>query len=268
MLVIIEYLKKLNMDNTITCLLTTHNKQDMIESVCYGIINNISELTKEIIVVFDGCVDNTEGIVKQVLKDININVKYIYTDDVFETKANNEGLKEVTSDYVILIQDDMIIKEKDFDKRMLKPFITFNDVFAVTSQTAHNNQIDKGTIITINSADRREGYPRDKFAVREIANRGPLMYNYKDLTKLNFFDEYLAPNSYDDHDISYRAYKELGKVSGLYWIDYDSEPSWGTGRQKNQTIHNNAHHRNSRIIVERHSDVLGGVIKNEDRELI
>jgi len=256
------------MEKTICCLLTTHNKENMIKDVCYGIINNISELTNEIIVVFDGCVDKTEEIVKEVLSQTSVSVKYVYTDDVFELRANNAGLREVTSDYVILVQDDMIIKEKDFDKRMLKPFITFNDVFAVTSQTAHNNQIDKGTIITINSADRREGYPRDKFAVREIANRGPLMYNYKDLTKLNFFDEYLAPNSYDDHDISYRAYKELGKVSGLYWIDYDSEPSWGTGRQKNQTIHSNAHHRNSRIIVERHSDVLGGVIKNEDRELI
>jgi glycosyltransferase involved in cell wall biosynthesis len=256
------------MEKTICCLLTTHNKENMIKDVCYGIINNISELTNEIIVVFDGCVDKTEEIVKEVLSQTSVSVKYVYTDDVFELRANNAGLREVTSDYVILVQDDMIIKEKDFDKRMLKPFITFNDVFAVTSQTAHNNQIDKGTIITINSADRREGYPRDKFAVREIANRGPLMYNYKDLTKLNFFDEYLAPNSYDDHDISYRAYKELGKVSGLYWIDYDSEPSWGTGRQKNQTIHSNAHHRNSRIIVERYSDVLGGVIKNEDRELI
>ena len=255
------------MEKTICCLLTTHNKENMIKDVCYGIINNISELTNEIIVVFDGCVDKTEEIVKEVLSQTSVSVKYVYTDDVFELRANNAGLKEVTSDYVILIQDDMIIKEKDFDKRMLKPFITFNDVFAVTSQTAHNNQIHKGTIITIDSADRRDGYPRDKFAVREIANRGPLMYDYKDLTELNFFDEYLAPNSYDDHDISYRAYKELGKVSGLYWVDYDSEPSWGTGRQKNQTIHSNAHHRNSRIIVERHSDVLGGLIKNEDREL-
>lgn len=256
------------MNKSITCLLTTHNKEDMIESVCYGIVNNISELTKEIIVVFDGCVDKTEEIVKSILNDLTIDIKYVYTNDVFELKANNAGLKEVTSDYVILIQDDMIIKEKNFDKRMLKPFISFNDVFAVTSQTAHDNKIVGETVVTINSADRREGYPRDKFAIREIANRGPLMYDYKDLIKLNFFDEYLAPNSYDDHDISYRAYKKLGKVSGLYWISYDSEPSWGTGRQKNQELHNNAHYRNSRIIVDRHSDVLGGIIKNEDRDLI
>ena len=255
------------MGKTICCLLTTHNKENMIKDVCYGIINNISELTNQIIVVFDGCVDKTEEITKEVLLQTNVNVKYVYTDDIFELRANNAGLKEVKSDYVILVQDDMIIKEKNFDKRMLKPFLSFNDVFAVTSQTAHNNTIKGNTVITSGSADRREGYPRDKFAVREIANRGPLMYNYSDLVKLNFFDEYLSPNSYDDHDISYRAYKELGKISGLYWIEYDSEPSWGTGRQKNQSIHSKAHSRNSTIIVERHSDVIGR-IKNEDRELI
>ena len=51
------------MEKTICCLLTTHNKENMIKDVCYGIINNISELTNEIIVVFDGCVDKTEEIV-------------------------------------------------------------------------------------------------------------------------------------------------------------------------------------------------------------
>jgi len=254
-------------NNTITCVLTTHNKQDLIEPVCLGIINNISELTKELIIVFDGCNDNTELIVKNILSESKLIIKYVYTDDVFELRANNEGLRNVTSEYVILVQDDMIIKEKDFDKRMLKPFQTFSDVFAVTSQTSHNNQNINGGLHSINEADRRHGYPRDKFAVREIANRGPLMYNYQDLIKLNFFDEYFAPNSYDDHDISYRAYKELGKVSGLYWIEYDSDPSWGTGRQKNQKLHSDAHIRNSKIIIERHSDVLNGKIKNEDRDL-
>jgi GT2 family glycosyltransferase len=255
------------MSKSITCLLTTHNKESLIERVSMGILENISELTKQIIVVFDGCVDNTELITKNIFKDFNGKLDYVYTDDVFELKANNAGLKMVESDYVILVQDDMVIKEKDFDLRMLKPFQEFSDVFAVTSQTAHNNKIIGSTVYLVDEADKRHGYPRDKFAVREIANRGPLMYDYSDLVKLNFFDEFLSPNSYDDHDISYRAYKELNKVSGLYWINYDSEPKWGTGRQKNQNIHRDAHTRNSKIIIERHSDVLNGVIKNEDREL-
>jgi hypothetical protein len=256
------------MDKTITCILTTHNKENMIESVCYGILNNLSELTEQIIVVFDGCVDKTEDLTKEILKKFNKKITYVYTDDVFELKANNAGLKEVLSNYVILIQDDMIIKEKNFDKRMLTPFVQYNDIFAVTSQTAHNNRVINNTIQTHNPADRRMGFSREFFGVREIANRGPLMYNYSDVVSLNYFDEHLCPNSYDDHDISYRAYEKLGKVSGLYWVDYDSEPNWGTGRQKNIDIHNKAHLRNSKIIIERYGHLLNGEIKNEDRKII
>jgi glycosyltransferase involved in cell wall biosynthesis len=118
--------------NTISCLLTVHNKQDLIKDVCFGIINNISNLTKEIIIVLDGCNDDSEKIINEVMLNTSVPVKYVYTDDVFELRANNEGLKHVTSDYVILIQDDMIVKEKNFDERMLKPFLAFDDVFAVT----------------------------------------------------------------------------------------------------------------------------------------
>ncbi len=69
----------------------------------------------------------------------NKKIDYVYTDNVFETKANNAGLKMVENDYVVLIQDDMVVREKDFDKRMLEPFVKYNDVFAVTSFVAHNN---------------------------------------------------------------------------------------------------------------------------------
>jgi hypothetical protein len=161
----------------------------------------------------------------------------------------------------------MVINENEFDKRMIKPFIEFSDVFAVTAQTSHNNRIINGILHTTDPLDRRDGYPRDNFGIREIANRGPLMYNYDDVVTLGFFDEYLAPNSYDDHDLSYKAYKNLNKVSGLYWIDYESKPEWGTGRQKNQIIHEEAHARNSGIIIDRYSDLLNGIIKNEDRIL-
>jgi glycosyltransferase involved in cell wall biosynthesis len=255
------------MKKKISCVLTVHNKENLIAEVCNGIASSISKNVDEIIVVLDGCVDNSEKIIRESFVNLKNNVKYIYTNDVFELKANNAGLKAVTNDYVILIQDDMVINEKNFDQRMLKPFIKFTDVFAVTAQTAHNNRVVGNFLLCDNPADRRDGYPRDKFAVREIANRGPLMYDYRDVVKLNYFDEFLAPNSYDDHDMSYRAYHILGKVSGLYWVDYQSDPEWGTGRQKNVQLHLNAHARNSKIIIERYRDLLDGSIKNEDRDL-
>ena len=61
-------------------------------------------------------------------------------------------------------------------------------------------------------------------------NRGPLMINLKDLKKLNYLDEIYSPQDMDDHDLMFRAHKELGKVCGLYSINFKSDNDWGGTR--------------------------------------
>jgi hypothetical protein len=68
-------------------------------------------------------------------------------------------------------------------------------------------------------------------------------------------------------DISMRAFKELGKVSGLYLIDYTSDPNWGTTRQKNQSLHSNLVYVNAAKILEKHKDLLYGKKFVENRKL-
>jgi hypothetical protein len=244
----------------ISIVLTVHNKDFLISTVCKSIIDNISEMTNQIIVVFDGCTDDSESNTKMVLNQMkNIKIQYVYTDNVFETKANNAGLRLVENDYVIIIQDDQIINEKHFDLRMLKPFKTFNDIFAVTSFIAHNNIFNSNTK-EINYIDmaHKNNSSRDIFYAREYGNRGPLMYDYNDVIKLNFLDEYFYPQCYDDMDISMRAFKELNKVSGLYWIDYISNIDWGTTRSKPNPILDDIFVINGAKILEKHKDLLYG----------
>ena len=243
-----------------SCILTIHNKDFLIEKVCNSLLSNLSNNTNQLIIVFDGCTDNSIPIVKTLLKNVNnMKIDYVYTDNVFETKANNAGLKIVDNNYVLLIQDDMVVTEKDFDIRMMKPFETFDDVFAVTSFVAHNNIYNENTgeINYIDIANKK-GSLRDIFYAREYGNRGPLMYDYQDVVKLNYLAEYFSPQNYDDMDISMRAFKELNKVSGLYWIDYISEPGWGSTRQKNQSLHSQLVLTNAQKILEKHKDLLYG----------
>ena len=119
-------------------ILTVHNKGWLVEDVMKGIYEN-THGDYELIVVLDGCSDNSEGIVLSNMKEENTTI--IYEDDVFETKANNAGLRIAKGEYVIIVQDDMIIREDGWNKRMEKPFREFDDVFAVTSRTAHNGSL-------------------------------------------------------------------------------------------------------------------------------
>ena len=77
-------------------------------------MNLIDEFTVgeyELIVVIDGCTDNSEeAVIMNTLESTDIDYTIVHTPDVFETKANNAGIKKATGEYVIIIQDDMIIK--------------------------------------------------------------------------------------------------------------------------------------------------------------
>ena len=265
-------------------ILTVHNKEWLIEKVIEGIVLNTVE-PYELIVVIDGCSDNSEKIIWDTLLGTPVRYKFLHAPDVFETKANNLGMKIAKGDKIIIVQDDMIIQEKGWNIRMEQPFKAFDDVFAVTSRTAHNwivnpNSIHLGMkedlddcwcdiLDHVDHAGYQQTLPRDVFAVRCSVNRGPLMIDHEDLKKLNYLDESFAPQDMDDHDLCYRAYKELGKVVGAYWIRYQSDDAWGgtrvTGNPAPWLF--KAHHKNTKIFYERHKDLINTRRIVEYREL-
>jgi glycosyltransferase involved in cell wall biosynthesis len=271
-------------------ILTVHNKEFILSQVLES-IKKYTTNNYELIVVLDGCTDSSEDILDNFInQNKNLKVKKIYTPDVFETKANNSGLKEATGDKVIIIQDDMIINEDAWNLRLQKPFDEFNDVFAVTASSAFNyrfnsssqhiqlsSEIDReigdcwsDIFIYESHINRSQGLSRNIFAVRNNVCRGPLMIDHSDLVKLNYFDEIFEPQDQDDADLCYRSFKKLGKVVGAYWIDYISEVSWGGTRPDG----NNpapwllrAHHKNTRIVFERHRDIILNENHDQNRVL-
>lgn len=265
-------------------ILTIHNKEWLVQQVLDGIVKN-TKGNYELIIVLDGCTDKSFNVVEDYFYGKNHNVTTTTTPDVYETKANNVGLKSALGEYVIIVQDDMIIKEEGWNFRMQKPFDVFDDVFAVTSRTAHNWEFNPNTkhlgmkenlddcwcdiCIHTNHADRTN-ISRDTFAVRASVNRGPLMINHEDLKKLNYLDEGFSPQDMDDHDLMYRMHKELNKVCGCYWIDFESKDEWGgtrvSGFPSPWLLKSN--HKNMKIFYERHKDLIDLEYQNEDRRLL
>ena len=279
----VDYIKA---DITDSIILTLHNQEDIVDDVLAG-IEDYTKGLYELVIVFDGCTDGTEDKVIDYMNNSSLLDKttFKYSDNVFETKANNIGLKEAVGTYAIIVQDDMIIREEGWNQRMRKPFDAFDDVFAVTARTAHNyvfnpdspylgmeEDLDNCWCNIVEPCDEanRSNIPRDIFAVRGTVNRGPLMINLEDLKELDYFDEEYSPQDMDDHDLMFRMRKKLGKVCGCYWIDFDSQPSWGGTRKENGEPAPwlyKAQHKNSKIFYERNADVLEEYRINENREL-
>ena len=110
------------MKNTI--ILTVHNKESSITKILKSLLRTISDCTVRLIIILDGCTDQTNKKVIRFIQNNNIKpkVKIIYTDDIWETKANNIGLREVNTQFATLVQDDMLIRQKNWDKKLLCNF--------------------------------------------------------------------------------------------------------------------------------------------------
>jgi glycosyltransferase involved in cell wall biosynthesis len=262
--------------------LTIFNKGFLIDRVLTAIKNN-TVLDYEIVIVLDGCIDNSEEKVLNFFKVNNIKHKIFYADNVFETKANNIAAKNSENDIIIIIQDDMIINEYGWDERLIKPIRQFSDVVSVSANCAHDyiyNPNNKSEFLNYNPNDywcdllrdvnhvKKGDIERNIFAIRTTSNRGPLAINHVDLEKLNYFDEAFYPQICDDHDLHYRAFEKLGKITGLYWIDFISDRRWGATRSGNASSWLfPATHKNYKLLWNRHKDQILNTRPAENRIL-
>ena len=274
-----------NPNKTCSLILTIHNK-DFLVPTSLEKIRKHTRGSYELIVVLDGCSDNSENFVLEFRRNNPaLSIKVEYAGDVFETRANNIGLKRAEGDFVIIIQDDMIVNEDDWNGRLIRPFAAFDDVFAVSANCAHNWVFNPDSrhlhlkenlrdcwsdiIDHVDHAGKHWGLARDVFAVRQCANRGPLAIDHADLVAMDYFDEVFAPLCMDDHDLCFRAKKKLGKVVGCHWIDFISDFSWGGthGPTGHKDWFYEANHKNTRIVWERHADVIPSTRTIDDRKL-
>ena len=103
------------MKNTI--ILTVHNKENTISNILEKLIKNTSNTTTKLIIILDGCTDRTEKKIKNFFTFTKtfLDIEIIFTDDIWETKANNVGLRKVKTEYATIVQDDMLIMQKNWD---------------------------------------------------------------------------------------------------------------------------------------------------------
>ena len=87
----VDYIKP---ELTDSIILTVHNQEEIIPQVLKGIEDN-TEGDYELIVVIDGCTDKSEEVILKYVRESTLKDKttFLETPDVFETKANNVGLK-------------------------------------------------------------------------------------------------------------------------------------------------------------------------------
>jgi len=254
--------------DTVSVILPVFNQEDLIVPVCRGIINNMSNNIKEIIIILDGCTDSTEENLMKIINEFPFLPKIVWEPNIFEVKSTNVGFKLATCKYSLAIQDDMVVTEKDFDKRMLKPFKAISDVLAVTARDSVDVvPLGDGLHVNfINTAGRDVNTPRNIFAIRDGINRGYILFNNEKVQTLGCMDEAYAPQNLDEIDISIRGYINHGWFVGAYVTGYTSELEWGTSRKNMDSARTFwiSNEKNHLLILNKHKNFLAGKKHSED----
>jgi FkbM family methyltransferase len=260
----------------IDIVLTVYNQEKLIERVLYGVFKNTTT-PFNLILVFDGCTDKTKpralNYINKFKPSLLKKIIIENSSNVFETRANNIGFKKSTEDYMLTLQDDMVINEFGWERRLTFPVRKYDDVIAVTSRVSQDlksiSNFNTDDIFTNQSGRELNNLPRNIFAVRDTINRGPVAFNMKHLRDMNFLNDKYAPSDLDDADLCLRAWKQRGLRCGAYWIDYISRLDWGKSRSKDSTMYADSHIRkNVTKIKDDHLDYIESQKKHSEDIII
>lgn len=263
-----------------TIILTINNKEKTIGKILENLFSTISAYTKDIIIILDGCNDFSKSVVVKRISKIKekFNIVVIETPDIWETKANNTGLKLVKTKFATIIQDDMLIHQKHWDK-LLVDYLSKKNIFAITGRSAHDFSLKNEKFSSINLVGREYPIASNTFMgkivgkffaylkpfwiykyiklfnIRLIANRGPLVLNMNLTRKLNYFDEEFAPFELDDADLCCRAFKKFNLLSASLPIYYTELAGSKKHNKNSQNISKKSIEKNTKILFKRHFDL-------------
>ncbi len=259
-------------------IITIHNKAALLDAVLSGVERNCAS-DSVIIPVLDGCSDGSEDVVKRRAKNSRCEYRITYAPDVHEIRAINIGLKVADPGCVVVLQDDVILKEDKLEARMLQLLKDHNFKLGYVSFRM-GCKIKRGSLherlrLMIKSRGQFKGpfigetnhiaAPGDHCAHAVLADgyysttkvdvgiKSPVCFTPALLEICPRLDENLAPYCYDDFDMSLCALRE-GLSNILYPIPTLSELEWG-GTRKSISFSQNAWRiiaRNKQYLYKKH----------------
>ena len=219
-------------------VIPTYNRcDDMLKPCIDSIIQHTDLNDTEIIVVANGCTDNT----KEYVESLNANVKLIWENEAIGyTKATNMGIKEATGDTIILLNNDV-------------RFLQQRKNFWIDSLTA---PLDNPKVGYTGVLENYDPYADAKFPIffcvaikREVFD------------KIGLLDEVFSPGYGEDIDFSIRAqragydYVIVAKSQFVNGQNVTEYPIWHVNNQtfKDMDYFPDLVKRNSDILYKRYN---------------
>lgn len=259
------------------------NKEDVLERTLEGIHSCAQDSESKFILVVDGCTDNSESIVDEFIKNSSFRAEKIIMPNVHMLLSVNAGLERVTSGFSIIMQDDIVLTETDFERYLYDLYSRRTKTGVVSLRYASNIEptplIDriklgttKGMIMETDLIRGPSDYNSNiirgdyyNFYPRMSAINGPNCIPWEVLSRIGKFDSNLAPYGFDDPEFCLRALK-AGFTNGLFPLNYISEEDWGGTRRSKSFLNEVAkiHKRNRIYVYKKHRKFIEEFLSQKD----
>lgn len=256
-------------------IVTIHNKEDLIERVVSSILMSAGA-NSHVYLVLDGCTDRTEAIIDAMVSEwVGLPVTKLYAPDVHEIRSLNLALRSIPQEgegYNILVQDDIILRDRQIESKVVSIYRYFSDKIGVLS-FRHGANVDlQEEVGEVGESDLIEsvyghgivenplapGYA----AIRMVCMRSPQCVSFDTIRRIGLLDERFAPYTYDDYDYGLRCAK-AGLTNVVYSLKVMSRVEWGGMRRSPQPGVLQIMKRNRRYIFEDHAGFIR-TLRRED----
>jgi len=240
------YEKDFNPNHPIfTVVIPIHNQEDFLERQIQSVfIHTIGSY--EIIVILDGCRDNSKDVLLEVLKtspiphQLSSITVFENQDGMFETSADNLGFTKARGEILVEIQADMEIRTTGYNLNLAAPLKIYSDLIAISGRCCHrinNNSLGynlgkMGKLVEQPHQILQHYENHNAVFLSHSINRGPLALDKQKVADLGYLDELHYCLGNDDHDLFLRAWDQKGWRTGFVPIEFHSPLERGSTRQK------------------------------------
>lgn len=220
-----------------------YNQERIIERNLKSVLDCMTHVEYELILIVDACSDKTEervmGVVNEDLPELLTNVVVMKTVvPLFETAADNLGFLCSRGEFVLEIQADMQMVENGFNMTLVAPFMRFGDLIAVSGRCCHGLTYGEG--VGKMGADVEKpldpSLHRGYLYISETCNRGPILFRRNKVAELGYLDEVNYFLDYSEHDLFVRARVQKSWLCGYTPMEFVSPCSDGSTRNKRDPI--------------------------------
>lgn len=250
------------------------NKEDILPMTLDG-IDRCASSNARIFTVIDGCTDRSEQVVDEFTLRTGRDVIKIHMPDVHMLRSVNAALKRVEQGFSVVMQDDIILKEEEFEEKISALYQRMGERLGVVSlrmaaNVALTPLLRRIPMKSISPMIEEIDYmikidePQDFvignygcFYPRMEAINGPNVIPWAVRQKIGILDEALAPYGYDDPEYCLRAMK-AGFINGLFPLKFRSDVEWGGTRRSKKYMAEvrRIHTRNRKYVWNKHGDYI------------